>query len=71
LRLELLKLVCLLCVGESGLGKSTLVGGLFLNPDLYKNRQVVSVEGMHCVMAVYCNVLRYDDIESRGCMQTW
>lgn len=31
-------------VGESGLGKSTLVGGLFLNPDLYKNRQVVSVE---------------------------
>ena len=35
----------MLVIGESGLGKSTLVSGLFLNQELYKNRQLVPVEG--------------------------
>jgi septin family protein len=34
----------LMVVGESGLGKSTLVNSLFLG-DLYKNRKVVDAAG--------------------------
>lgn len=35
----------LMVVGESGLGKSTLINSLFLG-DLYKNRKIPDVQGM-------------------------
>ncbi|ELT90440.1 hypothetical protein CAPTEDRAFT_173215 [Capitella teleta] len=34
----------LMVVGETGLGKSTLVSSLFLNPDLYKDRKLSGAE---------------------------
>ena len=36
--------VCMSILGESGLGKSTLVNSLFLT-DLYKDRKVLNAEG--------------------------
>ena len=35
----------LMVVGESGLGKSTLIQSLFLNTDLYNDRSILSVQG--------------------------
>ena len=34
-------------LGETGLGKSTLLRSLFLNNDLYEGRSVPPAEGMH------------------------
>lgn len=46
----------LMVVGESGLGKSTLVNSLFLS-DLYKERRVPDVSGKW-----FISVLKYKDI---------
>ena len=35
----------LMVVGESGLGKSTLIQSLFLNTELYNDRTILPVEG--------------------------
>lgn len=35
----------LMVVGESGLGKSTLIQSLFLNTQLYDDRNILPVEG--------------------------
>ena len=35
----------LMVVGESGLGKSTLIQSLFLNTDLYNDRSILDVHG--------------------------
>ena len=35
----------LMAVGESGLGKSTLISSLFLNPELYKDRKLLDAHG--------------------------
>lgn len=36
-------------VGESGLGKSTLINSLFLS-DLYRDRKIPEVHGKHCTI---------------------
>jgi len=42
-------------VGETGLGKSTLLRSLFLNNDLYDGRSVPPAEGNHSVVPTTCS----------------
>ena len=39
----------LMVVGEAGMGKSTLVQSLFLNPNLYDDRDVPAVQGVYAI----------------------
>jgi len=43
-----------MCVGETGLGKSTLLGCLFLNNGLYAGRSVLPAEGTYCTLFIDC-----------------
>lgn len=53
----------LMVVGESGLGKSTLINSLFLG-DLYQNRKIPSVQGnhQHSLLCVPINVETYSHL---------
>lgn len=44
----------LMVVGESGLGKSTLINSLFLG-DLYKNRKISDVQGKNFKIIAKCH----------------
>lgn len=52
----------LMVVGESGLGKSTLINSLFLS-DLYKDRKILTASGQYFMLLVskeiLCSVLLY------------
>ena len=62
----LVAVVCC-CLGESGLGKSTLVNSLFLT-DLYKDRKLLNAEGEN--VAVKTRVSMTTTTDSLCCLIT-
>lgn len=57
----------LMVVGESGLGKSTLINSLFLS-DLYKDRKIPEVNGkpkcFYCLLFVFHGRVESDESEA-------
>ena len=54
----------LMVVGESGLGKSTLMQSLFLNTELYNDRDILPVEGRNILPVEGRDILPVEGIRT-------